>query len=259
MVQAPHETQKVAVVTGATRGLGRAIAVELGRQGVEIVASGRDAEAGYDVVDQIARSGGRAIFVPADLENKGETDSLATAAVARFGRIDIVVASAGLNPAAQGYFEGVDLAEAGVQVSRTIQVKLNPVQSCLPHLIAGGAGSILFVTSEGGRFPTPGQLTVGLHSGGLIQASGVLAKELSRHKIRVNTLCVSLVEDTPTWERFTGGEMTEQRQRMFGKITEKAPLGIAHAADVGEVATFLVSDEARFITGATISATGGLT
>lgn len=249
---------KVAVVTGATRGLGRAIALELGQRGVSIVASGRDPEAGREVVEAITAAGGEAIFMPADLENPTDTDALALAAVERFGGIDIVVASAGLHPAAQGFFGTFEVAEAGLQVSRTIQVKLNPVQSCLPHMTERGSGSILFVTSEGGRLPTPGQTTVALHSGGLIHAARVLAKEFSRHRIRVNTLCVTIIEDTPTWDRFSGGEMTEQRQKMFGKITAKAPFGIAHPEDVANVAAFLVSDASGFVTGATISATGGL-
>lgn len=248
-----------AVVTGATRGLGRAIAVELGRRGISVVASGRDPEAGRAVVEEIIGLGGQAIFVPADLESPAETDNLARQAVAHFGGIDIVVASAGLHPAAQGFFGTFDLAEAGLQVSRTIQVKLNAVQSCLPHMIGQGSGSILFVTSEGGRIPTRGQTTVALHSGGLIQASRVLAKELSRYRIRVNTLCVTIVEDTPTWDRFSAQEMTEQRQRMFDRITAKAPFGIAHPRDVVSIAAFLVLNEAGFVTGATISATGGLT
>lgn len=245
-------------MTGATRGLGRAIALELGQRGVRVVASGRDPEAGRAVVDEIIQAGGSAIFVPADLESPAETDNLAKRAIEQFGRIDIVVASAGLHPAGQGFFGTFDLAEAATQVSRTIQVKLNPVQSCLPYMIENGSGSVLFVTSEGGSYPTPGQTTVALHSGGLIQASKVLAKELSRHKIRVNTLCVTIVEDTPTWDRFAGGEMTEQRQRMFGKITAKAPFGIAHPDDIASVAAFLVSDDAGFVTGSTINATGGL-
>lgn len=250
---------KVAVVTGATKGLGRAIALELARRGTSVVASGRDAGAGEELVEQIAAAGGAAIFVPADLESPAETDALAQKAVERFGGIDIVVASAGLHPAAQGFFGTFDLAEAGVQVSRTLQVKLNPVRSCLPHMTARRAGSVLFVTSEGGRFPTPGQTAVALHSGGLIHAARVLAREFSRHRIRVNTLCVTIVGDTPTWDRFSGGEMTEQRQKMFGKITAKAPFGIAQPGDVATVAAFLVSDEAGFVTGATVSATGGLT
>ncbi|EWT07327.1 3-oxoacyl-ACP reductase [Intrasporangium chromatireducens Q5-1] len=248
-------SSEVAVVTGATGGLGGAIALELGRHGVSVVASGRDATTGRELVGAISAAGGAAIFVPADLENRADADRLARTAIEHFGGIDIVVASAGLPPSAQGFFGTIDLADAGLQISRTIQLKLNPVQFCLPYMIERGAGSILLVTSEGGRYATPGQTTVALPSAGLIHASRVLAKELSRHQIRVNSLCV-IVGDTPTWDRFSDGDMTEQRQRMFRKITARAPFGIAHASDVGAVAAFLVSDDAHFITGATISATG---
>jgi 2-hydroxycyclohexanecarboxyl-CoA dehydrogenase len=255
----PESARKVAIVTGATRGLGRAIAVALGRRGVRVVVSGRDAAAGREVVGAIEGEGGAAVFVPADLERPADSEALARAALTEFGQIDIVVASAGLPPAAQGIFGTLDIVEVGRQVSRTIGVKLNPVQACVSHMVERRSGSILFVTSEGGSFPTPGQTTVALHSGGLIQAARVMAKELSRHRVRVNTLCVTIVEDTPTWSNFTQGGMTEQRQKIFGRIVEKAPFGVARPEDVAGVASFLVSDDATFITGATISATGGLT
>ena len=115
----------------------------------------------------------------------------------------------------------------------------------------------VFITSEGGRFPTPGQTTTSLMAGGLIMMTKVVAKELSRSRIRVNTVAVTLVEDTPSWDQFKSGESA--RMSVYGKIQKRAPFGLAKPADIAEVAAFLVSDSAAFVTGATISPTGGMT
>ena len=84
-----------------------------------------------------------------------------------------------------------------------------------------------------------------------------VAKELSRHRIRVNTIALTLVEGTPSWDEFLQGDSNRISNQK--KILERAPFGLAKPQDIAEVAAFLVSDGARYITGATISPTGGLT
>ncbi|MFT3816568.1 MAG: SDR family oxidoreductase [Rubrivivax sp.] len=259
-MQQDHEpAPKVAVVTGATAGLGRAIAIELAAQGHAVVATGRNCEAGDALVQAIEAAGGRAAFVPADIEDAAQAAALAERAVSAFGHVDILVASAGAPTAAQGVIGEVDPGAIAEQVARTVRIKLNPVHALLPHLTQRGRGAILFITSEGGRFPTPGQTTVAFHSAGLMMAAKVMAKELSRHRIRVNVLAVTLVEDTPVYERFAGGRLAPIRQKVFDKIAAQAPFGLAKPENVAAVAAFLVSDAAGHVTGATLSATGGAT
>jgi 2-hydroxycyclohexanecarboxyl-CoA dehydrogenase len=250
---------KVAIVTGATAGLGRAVALKLGRQGALVVATGRNQVAGDEVVGAIKAAGGRALFLPCDIENTADTHAMVAKAVAEFGRVDILVASAGAPPAVQGIFSEIDPSAAAEQIAKTVRIKLNPVHAVVPYMLQRKSGAILFITSEGGRFPTPGQTTVAFHSAGLIMAAKVMAKELSRSLIRVNTLGVTLVEDTPVYERFAGGELTPIRQKVFDRISSQAPFGLAKPENVADVATFLVSDASSHVTGATLSATGGAT
>ena len=95
---------------------------------------------------------------------------------------------------------------------------------------------------------------------GVSMATKVLAKELSRYRIRVNCIAVTLVEDTPSWNAAEGaGDWSDEKRERYRKIQERAPFGLADPADIGSVAAFLASDSARLITGATISPTGGLT
>ena len=211
------------------------------------------------MVSDIEQAGGRAMFLPADAESASGTREMVAKAIAAFGRVDILVASAGAPTAAQGIFSEIDPDEVALQIARTVRIKLNPARAVVPHMIERRSGVILFFTSEGGRFPTPGQTTVAFHSAGLIMAAKVMAKELSRSLVRVNTLGVTLVENTPVHERFIGGQMTPIRQKVFDRIAGQAPFGLAKPEQIAEVAAFLVSEASSHVTGATLSATGGAT
>jgi len=256
---ADNRQRKVAIVTGATAGLGKSIAIQLAKEGTLVVATGRNQNAGEALVASIRSSGGAGTFVAADIEDTAQATGLVKRAIEEFGRVDIMVASAGSPAAAQGIIGQVEPNAIAEQIAKTVRIKLNPVHAVVPHMIERKGGAILFVTSEGGRFPTPGQTTVALHSGGLIMAAKVMAKELSRAHVRVNTLCVTLVEDTPVYERFASGQLTPIRQKVFDKIASQAPFGLAKPDEVAAVAAFLVSDASSHVTGATLSATGGAT
>jgi 3-oxoacyl-[acyl-carrier protein] reductase len=257
--QSDKPQRKVAIVTGATAGLGKAIALRLAQEGVFVVATGRNQAAGEALVGLIESSGGQGAFLAADIEETAQATGLVQQVIERFGQVDILVASAGAPPDAQGVIGQVEPNAIADQIARTVRIKLNPVHAVVPHMTERNSGTILFVTSEGGRFPTPGQTTVALHSGGLIMAAKVMAKELSRSRVRVNTLCVTLVEDTPVYERFAGGHLTPIRQKVFDKIASQAPFGLAKPDEIASVAAFLVSDASSHVTGATLSATGGAT
>lgn len=257
--QSENQQRKVAIVTGATAGLGKGIAIRLAQEGVFVVATGRNHAAGEALIGSIQSAGGQGTFLAADIEDTAQASGLVKRTIEEFGRVDILVASAGAPPAAQGVIGQVEPNTIAEQIARTVRIKLNPVHAVVPHMIERKSGAILFVTSEGGRFPTPGQTTVALHSGGLIMAAKVMAKELSRSLVRVNTLCVTLVEDTPVYERFADGQLTPIRQKVFDKIASQAPFGLAKPDEIASVAAFLVSEASSHVTGATLSATGGAT
>ncbi|MNN25415.1 3-oxoacyl-[acyl-carrier-protein] reductase FabG [compost metagenome] len=109
--------------------------------------------------------------------------------------------------------------------------------------------------------PTPTQTAVATFAGGLISASKVLARELARDRIRVNCVCVTVVRDSPSWEAAFEKEsgVSERHRKQYEKIIASSPLGVAAPQDIGQVVAFLASDAAHYLTGATLSPTGGLT
>lgn len=262
-----HLQDKVAIVTGSTGGIGHGIARKFVAEGAAVMVTGRDAERGAKTVAALRAAGGVAEFFKADVQSKADMDALAAATIQRFGKIDIAVASAGGVPSAEtraprvrGIFDSIDVAGVAEVMAKATVAKLLPVHAALPHMIARQAGSCIFVTSEGGRVPTAGQTTVALYAGGLVMATKVLGKEMARHKVRVNCIAVTLVADSPSWDAHEGkSPMTALHRAQYARIAERAPLGIANPQDIGAVAAFLASDESAFVTGATVSPTGGLT
>jgi 2-hydroxycyclohexanecarboxyl-CoA dehydrogenase len=258
---------KVALVTGATGGIGGGIAVALAARGATVVINGRDQAKADAVLARITGLGGTGAFLSGDVRSRAQMDAVTAAAADRFGGIDIVVPSAGGNdeqarsPRVRGPFPTIDLDQVTDFVGQALSAKLHVVQSAVPYLRARGGGSVVFVTSEGGREPTPGQTAISAFSGGLLMLSKVMAKELARESIRVNCVCVTVVRDTPSWDAVfgAGSTVSPQHRRQYEKIAERSPFGIASPDDIGGVVAYFASDDARFLTGTTVSPTGGLT
>lgn len=256
---------KVAIVTGGSGGLGKGIAARLAGSGAKLVICGRDEDKGEAFVRDLAHAGSEALFVAADVLVYDDMLRLVQRTVDRFGTIDILVASGGGSryPAADdprkaiGYFHELVAEDVCDLIAEAALAKINPARAVIAHMMARRSGSILFVTSEGGRMPTPMQTAISFYAGGIIAMTKVLAKELAPHGIRANTVAVSIVEGTPSFDyafgRGSGGA------GVYEKLRAKAPFGLAKPGDIADVAAFLVSDRARFITGTTVSPTGGLT
>ncbi|WP_326536615.1 SDR family NAD(P)-dependent oxidoreductase [Pseudorhodoferax sp.] len=257
---------KVAVVTGGNGGIGKGVALQLAARGATVVINGRSAAKAEAVLAEIRALGATAHFVAGDVRDKADMDRLAAEAARLCGGVDIVVANAGgdddqgRSTQVRAPFGDIDLQRLSAFVAQAIPAKLQPVQSLLPQLRARG-GSVVFIVSEGGRTPTPGQTGMASFAGGLVMATKVLARELAKDQIRVNCVCVTVVRDSPSWtaafERPDG--VGDHHRRQYEKIIARAPLGIAAPPDIGGVVASLVSDDGRYITGSAISPTGGLT
>ncbi|MGC4252325.1 MAG: SDR family oxidoreductase [Sphingobium sp.] len=258
---------KVALITGGTGGIGKGIAPRLATLGAHVVINGRSAEKGDAVVREIADLGGSTFYATGDVRSKADMDRVAAQAVAHFGGLDIVVPNAGgdddeaRSPQVRGPFPDIDLARVTAFIGQAVAAKLTVVQSAIPHMRQRGGGSVIFVTSEGGRVPTPGQTAITTFSGGLIMASKLLSKELAADQIRVNCVCVTVVRDSPSWDAAFNkeGGVSDRHRRQYEKIVERSPFGVAAPQDIGNVVAFLASEEAHYLTGATLSPTGGLT
>jgi 2-hydroxycyclohexanecarboxyl-CoA dehydrogenase len=257
---------KVAIITGGTGGIGGGVARRLAGKGARVVIGGRSESKAAAILDGIRSGGGEGIFVAGDVRSRDDMQHLVDTAAEVYGGVDIVVPNAGGNdeearsPQVRGPFAGLDLQRVAGFVEQALLAKLRVVQAAVPHLQRAG-GSVVFITSEGGREPTPGQTAISSFSGGLIMASKVLSKELARDQIRVNCVCVTLVRNSPSWEAVFGENSTvsEQHRRQYERIVERSPIGVAAPDDIGDVVAFLASPEAAYLTGATLSPTGGLT
>lgn len=258
--------EKVVIVTGSTAGIGAGIAIRLGRDGARVVVSGRNQTAGAKVVEKIRESGGEAMFLPGDVTLQSEMEDLVERTISAYGRLDSLVASAGgvsqaatSAPEVQGIFHTLQMDAVADVISRATIAKLVPAQVAARRFVQQASGSILFITSEGGRVPTSGQTALAVYAGGLVMATKVLAKELARHQVRVNCIAVTLIADTLWGDQKIQTSMTDLERRRYARVTERAPLGLATAQHIGAVASFLLSDDAAYITGTTVSPTGGLT
>lgn len=258
---------KVAIVTGGTGGIGLGVAQQLAARGASVVVNGRDAAKAQPVLDAIQALGGQASFAAGDVRSKADMAAVVAHAVSRFGGVDIVVPNAGgddneaRSPQVRGPFAGIDLERVTGFVGQALAAKLLIVQAAIPAMRQRDGAAVVFVTSEGGRSPTPGQTAIASFSGGLIACSKVLAKELARDRIRVNCVCVTVVRDTPSWDAVfgPGSLVSGQHRRQYEKILERSPLGVATPQDIGAVVAFLASDAGAYLTGTALSPTGGLT
>ncbi|GHH88710.1 short-chain dehydrogenase [Streptomyces sulfonofaciens] len=242
-------TVNTALITGSTSGIGRATALLLGRRGVRVVVSGRDPGRGRAVVDEIRSAGGEADFVAADLRDAESATRLAHDATAITGASpNILVNNAGVGaiaPTADFREEDFDAVFA-----TNLKGPFFLVAALAPAMAERGGGAIVNVSTMAARIALPGLSAYGASKAALELLTKSWAAEFGPAGVRVNT-----VSPGPT--RTPG---TEGMGDGLDQLAAGAPLGIvADPHDIATAIAFLVSDEARFITGATIDVDGGRT
>ena len=247
-------TGKVAVVTGGATGIGRAAAVRFAREGAKVVYT-VNRQAGKSTAQEIAEAGGEAIEIKTDVSNPRDVEDLMKMAVDTYGKIDILVSNAGLMS------EHKPVGDVPLEYwDRVISVNLKGCFLCakyaLPHMIKNGAGSIVTVASISGLVAFPGEPAYGASKGGIIQLTRSLAIDYADRNIRANCLAVGIIDNDMTRrEMELDGDPTEIRH----ELAKKQPVGrMGTNEEVAAAALFLASDEASFITGATLVVDGGL-
>jgi 3-oxoacyl-[acyl-carrier protein] reductase len=243
-------TGKVAVVTGASKGIGAGIARALAAEGASVVVNYASSKAGADnVVSAITKAGGKAVAVGGDVSKAAEAQGIIDAAIANYGRLDILVNNSGVY--AFGPIEAVTEADFHRHFNINVLGLLLTTQAAVKHL--GEGGSIINMSSAVTRI-TPPNLAVYAGTKGAVDAiTGVLARELGPRKIRVNAIS-------------PGGVVTEGTHTfgLIGSDFEKAlvaqtPLGrIGQPEDIASIAVFLASEDSGWLTGELILASGGL-
>jgi len=231
-----------ALVTGATSGIGRAAAEELGRHGAEIVVHGRDAERGSAVAGAITAAGGQARFVPADLSDPAQLDYLAEQA----GPVDVLVNNAGF--AWFGPTADLDVATFDRLFAANVRAAYFLVAALAPAMAARGSGSIISTGSMAGQIGLAGGAAYGATKATLAAMTRSWAAEFSPSGVRVNAVAAGPV--------LTGGAAPE-RIEALGATTLLARA--AQPAEIASVIAFLASPKASYITGAVIAVDGGRT
>jgi 3-oxoacyl-[acyl-carrier protein] reductase len=241
---------KVALVTGASKGIGAGIARQLAADGAKVVVNYASSKHGADkVVADIEAAGGKAVAVGADVRNKAEVEALVQAAIDHFGRLDIVVNNSGI-------YQFARIEETTEELYRK-QFDINVLGPLLvaaaaaPHL--GKGGSIINISSFVTRV-LPAESAIYSGSKGAVDAiTGVLSRELGPRGIRVNSVNPGLIETEGT---HTAGAMGSDFQTWNESLT---PLGrIGQVQDIAPIVSYLASDDARWVTGEHILGSGGM-
>lgn len=252
---------RTAVVTGSGNGIGRAIALALAGAGAKVVVSDVLVSDGERTAGEIERDGGTAIFAEADVSDVSQTSALISTAVERFGGLDILVNNAGRSSGAQ-----LRLHELSPEAfDGVISVNLRGTFLCskfaLPHFLAQNRGSIVNIASTYGIIAAPRSAAYCASKAAIINLTRQMAVDYGHDGIRVNAICPGYV-DTKLGRR--GPNLSPEAFAEATAIREKAagmqPLGRqAQPAEIGEVARFLASDSASFMTGSIVTVDGGCT
>ncbi|MDB5324134.1 MAG: ycdF 1 [Phycisphaerales bacterium] len=243
-------TGKVAVVTGASKGIGAGIAKSLAAEGASVVVNYASSRAGADaVVADIVKKGGRAVAVGGDVSKTADADGIIDAAIKNYGRLDILVNNSGVYEFAP--IEEVTEAQFHRMFNINVLGVLLTTRAAVKHLREGG--SVINIGSGVSRITPPNSAVYTGTKGAVDAITGVLARELGARKIRVNSINPGVVETEGT---ISAGYIGSDFEKA---LTAQTPLGRSgRVGDIASIAVFLASDDSGWLTGEQLLATGGL-
>ncbi len=245
-------TQRTALVTGGTRGIGRGIVERLAGHGYRVAFSGRDQAAGESVVAEIVASGGTAAFLDADLRNADSVQELADAAAEELGGLDVLVHSAGIYP--EHSLGDMTLADWHDVIDTNLTSALLLAQATVGYLAASSSGRIVLISSiTGPRTGISGLAHYGASKGGLEGLMRALAVELAPRGITVNAVAPGTILTDSLAELYAQPGLMES-------VTAIIPAGrMGLPADIAAAVEFLASPDAGFVTGQSLIVDGGQT
>jgi NAD(P)-dependent dehydrogenase (short-subunit alcohol dehydrogenase family) len=245
---------RVAIVTGAAMGIGKACALALARSGASVVLVDIDVPAGEAARAEVAAAGASAVFVRADVNSMADIEAAAAAAVAEFGGIDILVNNAAR--AIGGKVDEIDEATWNEVISTNLTSVWRGMKACVPIMKQRGGGSIVSMSSVQSLTGFSGWAAYAAAKGGINSLTQQAALDLAPHKIRVNAVAPGTIM-TPLNERVFREH--PDPDALIRTWNEAHPLGrFGQPEEVAEAVLFLASDRASFITGTILRVDGGL-
>jgi NAD(P)-dependent dehydrogenase (short-subunit alcohol dehydrogenase family) len=246
---------KVAIITGAGAGIGRAAALLFAREGAKVVIADCDSESGAETVGIIREDGGEATFVQVDVSKAADAERMAGKTVETYGKLDILVNNAGIYMQANA----VEMMEE--DWDRILDVNLKGVflcsKYCIPEMIKGGGGSIVNIGSEAGIVGIKNQVAYNVSKSGVIALTKSMALDFALDNVRVNCLCPGRTL-TPLVEKvITEAQDPESTRRA---LEEDRPLErMGRPEEIAAGILYLASDESPYATGSILSIDGGYT
>ena len=241
--------ERVAIVTGAASGIGRAAALNLAREGATVVVADINETGAQEVAQEIGKS---AEARRVDVTDAAQARALADDIFKRHGRIDILVSNAGWDRAKP--FIDTDEAFWDKVIAINYRGHLAMTHAVVPHMIERAWGRIVMIASDAGRVGSTGEVVYSGAKGAVIAFTKGLAREVARHGINVNCVAPGLT-DTPML-----AGMTEGAEKLMAAIIRSIPLGrVGRPEEVAKAIVFFASPDADYITGQTLSVNGGLT
>jgi 2-hydroxycyclohexanecarboxyl-CoA dehydrogenase len=240
---------KIAIVTGAGQGIGRAIAEKLASEGATVVVTDINESTAKETAAAI---GGGALGIHTDVTSRDSVNAMVEQVKSQFGRIDVLVNNAGWDKG--GPFVDSDPADWDRVIQINLYGVLNMSKAVLPVMAGQGYGSVVNLASDAGRVGSSGEAVYSAAKGGVIAFTKATAREMARHQVNAN--CVSPGPTDTALFASIGGDNPKLREALTKAIPFRR---LAQPSDLANMVAFFASDEANFITGQTVSVSGGLT
>lgn len=241
-------SDKVAIVTGASRGIGRLIAVALAGQGAKVVVSARNLEALQNLTAEIQTQGGEALAVVADVAIEDDANNLIKQAVAAYGKVNILINNAGITR--DGLLLRMKDADWDAVLDTNLKGAFHCIRAAAKFMSKQRSGRIINISSVVGEMGNPGQANYCASKAGLLGLTKSVARELARRNVTVNAITPGFIVTDMT------DDLTDSARET---LTEQIPLGrLGEAEDVANAVLFLASDQSAYITGQVLGVNGGM-
>jgi 2-hydroxycyclohexanecarboxyl-CoA dehydrogenase len=248
--------EKVAIITGAGNGMGRADALLFVQEGAKVVVNDINDNYIDAVVKEIEGAKGEAFGYKCDVTKFAEVETMVAETIKRFGKVDILVSNAGWDQLMP--FMKTDPAFWEKIMTLNLLAHMNCVKAVLPNMMERKYGKIVTIGSDAGRLGNPLEVPYSAAKGGVIAFTKAIAREMGRSNITANCVCPGITEGTRLSDELTS--TNPQAAKMLEMVQKMTPMGrLAQPIDVAKAVLFFASDDSSFVTGQVLSTSGGLT